>query len=158
VKHESKGVLIIIVALFFTIKIPSLFLLLLDIFCLSFISYIEGVSFLSKGEEDIIVSQSAFFRRRSSPKEHHAHGEDDDDEETIDDGKTPKLLRLLVRDDAVAQTSVSSHRDRGRLLDAPRRFGRVFTHVVQSGARAKVRHESWRRQRPQRRRRKKRRE
>ena len=114
------------------------------------------MSFLSKGEEDI-VSQSAFFRRRSSPKEHHAHGEDDDDEETIDDGKTPKL-RLLVRDDAVAQTSVSSHRDRGRLLDAPRRFGRVFTHVVQSGARAKVRHESWRRQRPQRRRRRRRRE
>ena len=113
------------------------------------------MSFLSKGEEDI-VSLSAFFRRRSSPKEHHAHGEDDDDEETIDDGKTPKLLRLLVRDDAVAQTSVSSHRDRGRLLDAPRRFGRVFTHVVQSGARAKVRHESWRRQRPQRRRRRRR--
>ena len=89
--------------------------------------------------------------RASSPKE----DEDDDDEETIIDGKTP--LRLLVRDDAVAQTSVSSHRDRGRLLDAPRRFGRVFTHVVQSGARAKVRHESWRRQRPQRRRRRRRR-
>lgn len=98
--------------------------------------------------------KARFLFCRSSPKE----DEDDDDEETIDDGKTPKLLRLLVRDDAVAQTSVSSHRDRGRLLDAPRRFGRVFTHVVQSGARAKVRHESWRRQRPQRRRRKKRRE
>ena len=84
------------------------------------------MSFLSKGEEDIIVSQSAFFRRRSSPKEHHAHGEDDDDEETIDDGKTPKLLRLLVRDDAVAQTSVSSHRDRGRLRRSSTFWSRFY--------------------------------
>ena len=101
----------------------------MDLFTKRSILMSDQIQFREGSELDSDTgSEPERYDRRTQLNEHYqeklgSDQEDDDDEETID-GKT---LRLLVLDDAVAQTSVSSHRDRGRLLDAPRRFGRVFS-------------------------------